>query len=284
MKILLATTTALLLAAVPAHAQLIGGGGIGGALGGSLGGAGRIGNAGSPIDTVGSATRNSVNSTARSTGSQNVDRKAGTVHADRSADASATGTIAQTVSTPTRTVSSTGSASAAGSASGSADAQLIGTDAVRQTAGGAMGTTRDVAARAGSTGRNTVGATRQIVGNAAGNASGQAVGSANGSSSGLFSGAAGQLAVAGSLAATGDGTFTVNKGMTVLGPDGNRLGKVRGVIADTRGQVRAVLVKVAGATATLPAANFSGRGNALVSAMGQSQVRNAAAKQEKTGQ
>lgn len=57
--------------------------------------------------------------------------------------------------------------------------------------------------------------------------------------------------------------------MRVVGPDGDRLGKVRGVIADSRGQVQALLVKVDGKMATLPAANFSGRGNALVSAMGE---------------
>ncbi len=67
--------------------------------------------------------------------------------------------------------------------------------------------------------------------------------------------------------------------MRVLGPDGDRLGKVRGVIADSHGQVQALLVKVDGATATLPAANFSGSGNALVSAMGEGQIKDAAASQ-----
>jgi hypothetical protein len=288
MKILLATSTALLLTAMPAHAQLIGGGGIGGAiggtLGGTLGGAGSIGSIGSPMDTIGSATRGSVNSTARSAGSQSVNRKSGTVHANRSANASATGSLAQTVSTPTQMISGSGSGSASGSANGNADAQLIGTDAVRQAAGSAVTSTRGVVSGAANAGRNTAGAMGQAAGSAAGSANGNTTGSANGSGNGLLSGASGQLAAAGSLAAAGNGNFEVSKGMSVLGPDGNRLGKVRGVIADAHGQVQELLIKVDGTTATLPAANFSGSGNALVSAMGESQIKDTAASQNDTKQ
>ncbi|MFM6829663.1 MAG: hypothetical protein ACKOVA_04920 [Novosphingobium sp.] len=281
MKILLATTTALLLTAMPAHAQLIGGGGIGGTLSGTLGGAGSIGSVGSPMDTISSATRGTASSTANTTGSQTVNRKSGAVHADRSANANGGGSIAQTVSTPTRMISGSGSGSASGSASSSADAQLIGTDAVRQTAGSVAGTARGAVSGAANAGRSTAGAMGQAAGSAAGNANGNAMGSANGSANGLFSGAAGQLVAAGSLAAAGDANFEVSKGMRVLGPDGDRLGKVRGVIADSHGQVQALLVKVDGATATLPAANFSGSGNALVSAMGEGQIKDAAVRQEK---
>lgn len=275
MKILLATTTALLLTAMPAHAQLIGGGGIGGTLGGTLGGAGSIGSVGSPMDTIGSTTRGTASSAANTTGSQSVNRKSGAVHVDRSANASGAGSVAQTVSTPSRMISGNGAGSVSGSASGTADAQLIGTDAVRQTARSAVGTTRGAVSGAANAGRSTAAATGQ----AAGSANGSAAGSANGNAGGLFSGAAGQLAAAGSLAAAGDANFEVSKGMRVLGPDGDRLGKVRGVIADSRGQVQAVLVKVDGATAALPAANFSGSGNALVSAMGEGQIKNAAQSQ-----
>lgn len=281
MKILLATTTALLLTAMPAYAQLIGGGGIGGTLGGTLGGAGSIG---SPMDTISSATRGTVNSTANSTGHQSVNRKSGAVHADRAANAGVAGSVAQSASTPTRIISGSGSGSATGGASGSADAQLIGTDAVLQTAGSALANTRGVASKAAHAGRHTTGAMDQAAGSAAGNANGNAMGSANGSGSGLFSGAAGQLAAAGSLAAAGDANFEVSKGMRLLGPDGDHLGKVRRVIADSRGQVQALLVKVDGATATLPAANFSGSGNALVSAMGEGQIKDAAKSQAKASQ
>jgi len=284
MKILLATSTALLLTVMPAHAQLVGRGGIGGTFGGALGGAGSIGSAGSSMDTIGSATRGSVNSATNSTGSQNFDRKRGAVHADRSANTSSTGSAAQAVSTPTRMISGSGSGSAAGRADGNADAQLIGTDAVRQTAGSVPATTRDVASGAASAGRSTAGAVGQAAGNAAGSANGNAMGSANGSGNGLFSGAAGQLVAAGSLAAAGDGNFEVSKGMRVLGPDGHRLGKVRGVIADAHGQVQDLLVNVDGTAATLPATNFSGSGNALVSAMGEGQIKDTAASQKKSAQ
>ena len=282
MKILLATSTALLLTVMPAHAQFIGTGGIGGTFGGALGGAGTIGSAGLPMDTIGSATRGGVNSATNSTGSQSFDRKKGAVHADRSAKASSTGSAGQAVSTPTRMVSGSGSGSAAGRANGSADARLIGTDTVRQSAGSVLATTRGVASGAASAGRSTAEAVGQAAGNAAGSANGIATGGVNGSGNGLLSGAAGQLVAAGSLAAAGNGKFEVSKGMRVLGPDGNHLGKVRGVIADAHGQVQELLVKVDGTSATLPATNFAGSGNALVSAMGERQIKDTAASQKKS--
>lgn len=282
MKILLVTTAALVLTTMPAHAQIIGGGGIGGTLSGTLGGAGSIGSVGSPLDTIGSATRGTVNSTANTTGSQSVNRKSGSVQVDRSADASGEGSVAQTVSTPSRMISGSGSGRASGSASSSANAQLIGTDDVRQTVAGANSTTRALVSGAANAGRNAASAVSQTAGNSVGTASGSAKGSAGGNASGLFSGAAGQLVAAGSLAAAGDANFEVSKGMRVLGPDGDRLGKVRGVIADSRGQVQALLVKIDGATATLPAANFSGSGNAVVSAMGEGQIKDAAKSQDST--
>lgn len=233
------------------------------------------------MDTIGSTTRGTASSAANTTGSQSVNRKSGAVHVDRSANANGAGSVAQTVSTPSRMISGNGAGSVSGSAGGTADAQLIGTDAVRQTARSAVGTTRGAVSGAVSGAANAGRSTAAATGQAAGGANGSAAGSANGNAGGLFSGAAGQLAAAGSLAAAGDANFEVSKGMRVLGPDGDRLGKVRGVIADSRGQVQAVLVKVDGATAALPAANFSGSGNALVSAMGEGQIKDAAASQDK---
>jgi len=284
MKILLATTAALLVSAMPAHAQLIGGGGLGGTLGGTLGGAGSIGSIGSPIDSIGSTTRSRGNAAASSAGSQSVNRRNGAVHADRSADAGVTGTIAETVSTPTRMVSGSATGSATGSANANADAQLIGTDAVRQSAGKVVTSARSTAMGAVRAGRGTASAAGQATGNAAAQGNGRSTGSANGSGSGLLSNVAGNLTAAGSLAAAGEGSFAVSKGMRVLGPDGNRLGKVSGVIADVHGGVQALLVKVDGTTATLPAANFSGSGNALVSAMGESQIKDTAARQDTAAQ
>ncbi|HEY9092272.1 hypothetical protein [Parasphingorhabdus sp.] len=61
----------------------------------------------------------------------------------------------------------------------------------------------------------------------------------------------------------------------------NRLGKVRGVIADAHEEL---LVKVDSATAMLPAANFSGSGNTLVSAMSEGQIKDTAASQKEAAQ
>jgi hypothetical protein len=227
----------------------------------------------SPVDTVGTATRASTKSNARTAGNQNVNAKSGTVHADRSANAGLTGMAAQAVATPAQAMAGNASGSASGSAAGSADAQLIGTDALTQTATGTLNTARTAASDAAMTARGSAGMIGSAARQTASSASGGATGTANGSASGLLSGASGNLAAAGSLAAAGDGAFSVSRGMSVLGPDGNRLGKVRSVIADAHGEVQAVLVKVDGSTATLPAANFSGKGNALVSAMGESQIK-----------
>lgn len=72
--------------------------------------------------------------------------------------------------------------------------------------------------------------------------------------------------------------------MPVLAPDGDKIGKVRQVLTDARGHVRALLVKVDGETATLPAANFSGSGSAVISAMGEGAIKREAARQEGSGQ
>lgn len=68
--------------------------------------------------------------------------------------------------------------------------------------------------------------------------------------------------------------------MPVLGADGERLGKVREVITDARGNVSALLVKAGSAKALLPAASFAGRGDALVTAMGEGEIRQVAQRQE----
>lgn len=285
MKILLASTTALLLTIVPAHAQLIGGGALGGALGGTLNGTlgGTLSGPGSlgstmdtvrsPVETVGSAARANTKSSARTAGSQNVNARSGTVHADRSANAGLTGTAAGALATPAQSMAGSASAGGSGSAAGSANAQLLGTDALTQTAASALTTARSTASDAAMTARSTTGMLGSAARQTAGSASSAATGTASGSANGLLSGTSGNLAAAGSLAAAGNGAISVSRGMSVLGPDGHRLGKVRSVIADAHGEVQAVLVKVDGATATLPAANFSGEGTALISAMGKSQIK-----------
>lgn len=271
MKAFLAGTTALLLTAMPAQAQILGGGGgLGGMIGGTLGGGGSIGSIGMPTDTIGSATRGTIDGAASSSGSHSVDRKSGKVHADRNASANGSGDISQTVTGPMRSVTGSGSGNASASGSGSADGQLIGTDTLGSLAGQASGTARGTAQAASQQGQAAAGS--------AGNASGSAQGAGNG----MFSGAAGQLAAAGSIAAAGQGAFAIDKGMPVLASDGDRIGKVREVLTDARGHVSALLVKVDCATALIPAANFTGTGNVLVSAMSEGQIKSEADRQEQT--
>jgi hypothetical protein len=62
---------------------------------------------------------------------------------------------------------------------------------------------------------------------------------------------------------------------------GRAIGTVQDVRTTASGKVRDVVVAVGNRTATLPAANFSGSGDALVSAMGKGEVKDAAKDQAK---
>jgi hypothetical protein len=64
--------------------------------------------------------------------------------------------------------------------------------------------------------------------------------------------------------------------MAVTDARGRAIGTVQAVRSTARGSVQSVLVKVGKKTAELPAANFSGSGTALVSAMGKGEVKDAA--------
>ncbi|QYU70756.1 hypothetical protein J4558_11850 [Leptolyngbya sp. 15MV] len=100
MKKLLLAASALTLFAVPAQAQLLGGG-LGGGLGGTLGGSatgtvgGTLDSVRGTTDSVRSSTRGSTRGDARTRGSQNVDRRSGSVAVDRSADAAIAGDASQ---------------------------------------------------------------------------------------------------------------------------------------------------------------------------------------------
>jgi len=74
--------------------------------------------------------------------------------------------------------------------------------------------------------------------------------------------------------------------MSVLDASGDKIGKVQQVIADGRGQVQSLLVKVDGTEAMLPAGNFQagGNGSALVSAMGEGTIKQVAQQQDSSGQ
>ena len=76
------------------------------------------------------------------------------------------------------------------------------------------------------------------------------------------------LAAAGSGAANGAGAFSVAPGMDVLSPTGERIGRVREIVADERGQVQQVLVQARGARQLVPTGNFTAAGDALVMGSG----------------
>lgn len=274
-------TTALALSIAPAHAQLLGGGlggAIGGTIGGTLGGAGSIG---SPLDTVGSTTSGTLRGSGSTRGSQSVNRRTGEVHADRNAEGSGGGAASQVVGTPTRMIGGSASGSASGSGSGSLDAQLLGTDAVRGAVQSARGTASGTAS--GTANGAASGAASGLLGGAGGLTSsltGALSGSGSASGAGAGSGSLGPVTGSGEAAGSGQGGFQVTRGMPVLAPDGERIGKVRQLFTDARGEVQQLLVKVDGQTALLPAANFSASGNAVASAMTESQIKQTAAQQQ----
>ncbi|MFM5916926.1 MAG: PRC-barrel domain-containing protein [Novosphingobium sp.] len=101
---------------------------------------------------------------------------------------------------------------------------------------------------------------------------GQATGSADGSASGIFSGLSHNLALEGSAAADGAGSFDVKPGTQLADMTGEKIGKVKEVVADARGQVKALVVKVKDTTTMLPASDFAANGDVLVTAMSEAQI------------
>lgn len=253
---LIAAASLGLFAAPQAQAQLLGGGGgIGGQLGGTLSGAaGPLGSL--PTETLRSSTRGSGRGDARTTGSQRVDRRRGSVAVDRSLEGSLDAAGAQIVDTPAGSGSAAGSASGRAAGSGSANAQLIGTDAVREVTGRAVGRARDVATTTRERASGLAGS--------AGSLSGSARGSGSGRGDGSGSIGSGMLAAAGSGAAAGDGAFAVTPGMPVLAPNGERFGKVRQLITDSRGRVTGVLVRAKDRDVAIPSTKLSGSGSVLL--------------------
>ena len=274
---------AVALVAAPASAQLLGGaGGLGGQLGGVTGGL--TGSATGSLSGMADRGRVATDTATRTRGSaradRNVDLRRGRVAA--SGDASGGSTLDN--ATRIGQVSGGGNGSASGSLGGGVDAQLVGTDAVRDTTGRGVNTVGNVAGQvrdtAGTVGNRARGAVSNLADRAA-NSGAAAAGSATGSGSGALSAAGGSLSGAGNLALAGSGAaqggaFPVNPGMAVTDARGRALGAVQSVRANAQGAVERVLVKVGNRVADLPATNFSGSGNVLVSAMGQGDVRSAA--------
>lgn len=297
MKSILYTTAAALIAiANPANAQILGGGGI---LGGSP--IPSMPNLPSPMSMpmnvptgpVGSVTNGSITGAGSATATKSANTRSGQASANGSGSGSASGMLGQTLNTPLNSVTAngTGSGSAAGSAG--ADAQLFGTDALR----GTLSQTRDAAGNTVTTFKNRAGnlviATRDRTGNlvtttrdragnllsttstATGSAQGSAQGSLMGSATGSLAGMNQNLALTGSSAADGTGSFDIKPGANLFDLSGEKIGKVREVFADGSGHVKGLLVKVDDTTALLPMKDFAANGQALVTALSEAQIMSA---------
>lgn len=270
---LIAAASIGLLAAPQAQAQLLGGGGgLGGGLGGQLDG--RLSGAGTtlrslPTETLRSSTRGSARGSGATTGSQRVDRRRGSVAVDRSFEGSLDAAGSQIVQSPVGAGSASGSGTGSAAGSGSANAQLLGTDAVRDVTGRAVGRARDAAVSTRERASGLTGRARAVPGSISTNGSGS--GSAGGEGTGSIG--TGMLAAAGSGAAAGDGAFAVTPGMQVLAPGGERFGKVRQLITDSRGRVTSVLVRAKDRDVSIPAGNLSGSGSVLLMGEGAATTR-----------
>jgi hypothetical protein len=256
----------------PASAQLLGGsGGLGGGLTGGLGGS---------IERTTGGITGSTTGTLR--GEKQVDRKSGRVRGSGSAESSSNGSITGGTTVLDRSVNGSSNGSASASKSGSVDAQLIGTDAVRGVAQDGVARGRGAVNTVRGTAGSAVGAARNAAGNAVGTASGAGsiAGSGSGMAQGMAGGSLGQLVASGSAAANGAGNFSVEPGMPIEDAKGRTIGYVQSVKQTKQGIVQAVTVETGNRLATLPAANFSGQGNALVTGMTKGELSSAAKQQE----
>ena len=257
--LLVAVSSLAMIAAVPAAAQLLGGsagGGLGGGLGGAVGGT-----IGRTTGTITGADSGAV----ETRGSRSVDRRSGRVRADRSVEGRGNGSVGSVVDSAGRTVGTSASGEGNGRAGGSVDAQLIGTDGLRDSVAATATSARGLAANTAATARGAAGSTVAAAGSAAGSVAAQGSSAAQG---GLAL-PAGQLALAGTAAGSAAGAFTVAQGTDVLSERGRAIGTVRQVFADGSGRIQALLINVEGSEhdALVPATAFDTSGNALVSAM-----------------
>jgi len=271
-KIYEATALAALLASGPASAQILGGslgGGLGGALGGSLGDP-----ISAPIERATGAIGSTNSGHGSVSGEKAIDARGG--HAK--ASGSANGSVADTVNGAVGPMTAGSTHQSSGSASVGEEASFTGTDAIRATGSGVVGAAGDAAGSLQSPTSDMLGAARGLANGATGSVTG--AGSAAGSASGSFLGSAGQLTAVGSAAASGSGMFDVAPGMDVTDAKGRVIGEVVGVASNARGIVQSVVVEVGSRTATLPAGNFTGSGNVLVSGMSKGEIKSASREQE----
>ena len=266
----IALTASAMAFSVPASAQLLGGsGGLGGNLGGTLG---------NPTGPIGGTIGSMGDLTGSGRGDTHIDRRSGRVQGKGNADANGKGSAGgngNLLGTPIGG-SATGSGGASGN--GSLDAQAVGTDYVGQTARGAVGTAQGTASTVAGTAQGAVGHVRDQAGGTLSGVSGTASGA--GSLAGNFQGSLGQLAAAGSGAANGSGMFAVEPGMAVTDARGKVIGYVQELRQTGQGVVQAVTVEVGNRVATLPATNFAGSGDVLVTGMTKGQLKKTAEQQE----
>ncbi|EDL48483.1 hypothetical protein [Erythrobacter sp. SD-21] len=265
MKHLMLAASALTLMAAPAHAQILGGGGLGGV----------TGTINSTVDTtlrsstdrIRSTTRGAARGNASTSGDQNVNRDSGEVSINRSLDAGLDATTSQLLETPNGMVTSDASGSSSASGSGGANAQLIGTDAVRSAAGDTVGRARNGVSTVRNLATPAVGAARERGSGLTGQA-GSVAGAARGTASGAGSLDNGMLEVVGSGAADGEGAFAVAPETPVNLPSGEQLGNVRDIVATRRGEIRELVVNTREGPTTTPADNLTGSGSALITGEG----------------
>jgi ribosomal 30S subunit maturation factor RimM len=74
--------------------------------------------------------------------------------------------------------------------------------------------------------------------------------------------------------------FAIAPGMAVTDARGKVIGHVQELRQTSQGVVQAVTVEVGNRVATLPAANFAGSGDVLVTGMTKGQLKNAAEQQD----
>lgn len=247
----------------PASAQLLGGsggGGLTGGLGGTIG------------QTTGTITGTATGSAS---GEKSIDTRAGRVRGSGQAKGSASSSSTGGTNILNNPVSGAASGAADGSVNGGADATLVGTDFVRATAADGIARTHSTIDTAHGTAGSAVGQVRSATTSAAGSAMGSAsgTGSIAGNGSAMAQGGLGQLAASGSAAANGAGMFAIEPGMPVEDAKGRVIGYVQQVEQTKSGVVQAVTVEVGNRIATLPAANFSGSGDALVTGMTKGELK-----------
>ena len=149
---------------------------------------------------------------------------------------------------------------------------MVGTNALGSVARNGVATARGAVSRGRETALNTGAEAINPLGGVAGRLAG--AGNAGGSIG--LSG----LALTGTAAADGAGTFDVARGMDVTDARGRVIGTVQQVRTTASGAVQAVTVAIGKRVADLPAANFSGSGNVLVSQMGKAEITRTAKDQQ----